>query len=616
MLGRRGALLSLLVVPVSAVDLRLGYFLEAQPFQAACTHGWFDLPEYNVSCQIQSNGGQAAAALDDGDLHLAVLGTTPWAAALSRGVDVKLIYTIHRKGSSQGLVTRRSISDPTELSARRIATVYGSTAHYQMLFIIQLFFGTSRSEPPTLVFLSPSRIVPAWNEGSIDGAFCWGTAYATLREEGSLMFPAEELGGWGKPTFNILAADASFAAAHPDAVRHVVDVMSALDAAYLDPLQWSSDFTASVTEALVRNASRPDVLSLVNFELSEFVFLRRSAQLACEFLGHASCASRRGLAIASQETAAFMSEQKLTTYLTPQGRWWPTSVSDEAIQSYFDQRVDETFLASATNLTSLLSDLLSRSAAASPTTTLSTELSTCADFVFLGPGNAGHTTGSVTDGAGGAHDTSYSDGLYCVWVVAAASPSDLVEVTLRVMRIWAGDRIRLYSGTTTSAPVLAHLHGFHLETIAFRAVGAITIELTTDFNTERSFNTRVGDGFLADYDAAAVGCSSDAQCGGGGACAGGICHCADGRSGASCANEWCTGRTTLSTRTGSVRSSPRALLEGERYQNDAYCEFVVRRANAAYVRFSIAFDTEKGSDYVREQRLQHADACSQLAIVR
>ena len=503
-----------------------------------------------------------------------------------------MVYLTHRKGTSQGLVTKQEIRDPSELAGTRIATVFGSTAHYQMEFVINLFHLDLE-----LVLLSPGQILPAWNAGSIDGAFCWGQPYSTLLQQGFLMIAAETLASWGRLTFNAFVVSASFAAAQPEVVRHVVSVMATIDAAYLSPNAWEGSFIGPIAEVILRNASNAQVLAGVSSELSAFVFVSRPEQLGCAYLGNASCASLRGSAIASEETSNFLYNQKQLPYRYAHGRWWPEVSSNLTVRDAFDQSINETFLAATENSNSL-SALLVRSVHTYEASNPSGD-STCSGVVRLGPGNEGQVTGSVTDGAGGRAYTSYSEARHCTWVVTAASPTDLVEIEIGVMRLWTGDRLNLYSGNSTDSPPLAQLHGYDRSLSTFLAPGAMTIVLTTDHNREHSFDMRFGDGFSASYNAAATGCISDTQCLGGGSCVGGECHCVSGRSGATCANEWCTGRTTMTANSGSVRSSPHSLLQHELYLNDAYCEFVVRPADAAYVRFNITFDVETASDSVR-----------------
>ena len=46
--------------------IRLGYFAEPQPFETACSRGWFDHPSNlsSVACFLQGNGALAVSNLD------------------------------------------------------------------------------------------------------------------------------------------------------------------------------------------------------------------------------------------------------------------------------------------------------------------------------------------------------------------------------------------------------------------------------------------------------------------------------------------------------------------------------------------------------------------------
>ena len=109
--------------------IRFGYFAEAQTHAVGCARGLFHLEgttdaagdsvDLEVVCLPQSSGGYAVAKLDRGDLDVAVLGSTPWAMAVSRGVDLSAFYVPHSKGDSQALVTRDTIATPRDLQGRR-----------------------------------------------------------------------------------------------------------------------------------------------------------------------------------------------------------------------------------------------------------------------------------------------------------------------------------------------------------------------------------------------------------------------------------------------------------------------------------------------------------------
>lgn len=146
------------------VHVRYGYFSETRPFLAACARGWLDLydsdtdTDYKVGCYPQSSGNFVASRLDNLQLDVAHIGSTPWAQAVARGVDAKEIYTSHYMGESQGIYVRPThdnysgIVTPYDLRDRRVGVPFGSTTHYQLLFLIELL-GLKGSV--TIVNMSP-----------------------------------------------------------------------------------------------------------------------------------------------------------------------------------------------------------------------------------------------------------------------------------------------------------------------------------------------------------------------------------------------------------------------------------------------------------------------------
>ena len=88
------------------VSVRYGYFTEARPFHMACARGWFDLTledvTYQVTCYPQESGNFASSRLDNGELDITHLGSTPFAQAAARGVDFQVLFIADYKGDSQG----------------------------------------------------------------------------------------------------------------------------------------------------------------------------------------------------------------------------------------------------------------------------------------------------------------------------------------------------------------------------------------------------------------------------------------------------------------------------------------------------------------------------------
>ena len=185
---------------------------------------------YKVACYPQSSGNFASSRLDSLQLDIAHIGSTPWAQAVARGVDAKQIYISHYMGESQGIYVRpdeqaynyTGIVTPYDLRGRTVGVPFGSTTHFQLLFLIDLLKlkGTvtvldmsprgkhvcifinydcipPKTTHPILTYCPPKTfldIMAAWDADPprIDAAACWGTARSHILDpEGAR--PAETL---------------------------------------------------------------------------------------------------------------------------------------------------------------------------------------------------------------------------------------------------------------------------------------------------------------------------------------------------------------------------------------------------------------------------------------
>ena len=593
---RRQQLWLTLAAAASAEIVRLGYFGEAQPFQVACARGWFDVSGFDVVCLPQSSGGYAVAKLDDGDLDVALLGSTPAATGLARGVAMQTFYVAHMKGTSQGLLVRPDIGSPLDLHDKTIGTPFGSTAHYHMLYIQTLFPDVSfelvncNSDCPGL-----------YDAGDIDGAFVWGGTMENMKLLGAnMLVPAQMLSDWEKTTFNTISVRDAFALAHADVVAHIAGVVSRLDADYLneklglkgddETRRWDPDssvssdgdededgatgFLASVAAAYGDSAAP----ALAEREAAEnglalFEFVAADDMLSCGFLGAAQAACT-GTAAALCATADFLYDIGNIASVAP------TGTAD--VDAFYVATTTAQFLADGLDAVDV--DILDADDDRDIDSILTSGDSTCAGLVDLTA-----TTGTLTDGA----TTSYSDDLACEWRIASGG---VVELSFDTFRVWAGDAVEVFDGTT----LVAKLHGFDRDWPPLRTTGAMTVKFTTDSVTEKAFDYPLVDGWSATYDAAASSCDA-AFCGAHGTCdtASGLCACEAGYGGADCSLASCLGTTTRTASTGEFRSSPTAPDRGAPYGNGVECHFVADVGTSfGYVSFTITYDVEPTFDFV------------------
>jgi taurine transport system substrate-binding protein len=182
------------------------------------------------------------AALASGSVQLAMAGSSPIAAGVSRGLNLELIWIVEDIASAEALVVRdgAGIAAPQDLRGKRLGVPFASTTHFHTLFALEQF-GIDPREVE-LRHLQPPEIVEAWENGEIDAAFVWDPALGRIKRNGTVLITSGQLSNWGKATFDGLIADRRWAARHPDFMCAFVKTMAEADAAYRDNrTAWTAD---------------------------------------------------------------------------------------------------------------------------------------------------------------------------------------------------------------------------------------------------------------------------------------------------------------------------------------------------------------------------------------
>ena len=113
------ALLAPLLLPALAAAqcttrIRVGTFDEATPGAVAIMSDWLNDNKVGTECWTfyrQPSGGLSTAKLESGDLDLAYVGSTPYAAATARRGRLKAVALAHKKGGAQALIIPTSTYD-------------------------------------------------------------------------------------------------------------------------------------------------------------------------------------------------------------------------------------------------------------------------------------------------------------------------------------------------------------------------------------------------------------------------------------------------------------------------------------------------------------------------
>ena len=298
----------------------VGYQLVYNPWKVAITTGAFAANTSRLIAWRQfESGAQVINAMALGEVQIAMAGSSPIAAGLSRGLDIELFWIAEDIASAEALVAREGsgIAAPQDLVGKTVAVPFASTTHFHLLFALEQF----GIDPRDVLIrnMQPPEIIEAWLAGEIDAAFIWDPALGQIKKTGRVLITSGLLSGWGKATFDGMVVDRAFAAENPDFMCHFVETLAAADADYRDNrAAWTAD--SNPVKAIVGliggdAADVPGVLALYDFPTLE-------QQVSPRWLGG-------GAARALAFTAAFLAGQQKIHAVLPE---YATAVNPQWVE--------------------------------------------------------------------------------------------------------------------------------------------------------------------------------------------------------------------------------------------------------------------------------------------
>ncbi|PMS36640.1 taurine transport system substrate-binding protein [Trinickia symbiotica] len=288
-------------VAAHAETVNIAYQYGADPAKLAQASAAYEKATgWTINWRRFDTGADVVAALASGDIQIGDVGSSPFAAAVSRGVPVEAVALNAITGGSEALVARNSahIDKPQDLIGKTIATPFVSTSHYSLLAALQ-HWGI-RSDQVHIVNLGPTEIIAAWTRGEIDAAYTWDPALGKAKETGHVLVDSTQVGKWGAPTFDLWVVRKDFAQAHADFVKKFVGVTLHSIADYrANGRSWTSASGQVAAIAKLSGASAADVPQL----LAGNQYPDAKEQASSALLGG-------GTAKAVAATAHFLREQK------------------------------------------------------------------------------------------------------------------------------------------------------------------------------------------------------------------------------------------------------------------------------------------------------------------
>ena len=213
------------------------------PFLVPIANGDFEKATgYKINWRQFDSGAKVATAMTSGDIQIGVLGSSPLAAAVSRGVDLQLFWILDDINEAEAMVVRNGsgINKPADLKGKKIGVPFVSTTHFHTMFALELWGIDPASVQ--LLNMQPNQIAAAWERGDIDAAFVWDPALARIKQSGKVLITSGELSKKGKATFDGIAVDRKWGEANADFMAKFVKVAADAEAAYrANPKAWTPD---------------------------------------------------------------------------------------------------------------------------------------------------------------------------------------------------------------------------------------------------------------------------------------------------------------------------------------------------------------------------------------
>jgi len=290
----------------------IAYQTDALPSSVGIANGDFEKTTgYKIDFRKFDSGADIFAAIASGDVQIGYVGSSPYAAAVSRGLDVKAFYLASISGTDEALVARNGsgINSIADLKGKKLAAAPVSTDYYQLLALIKT---QGLTEKDVQLFAIPQpEIVAAFNRGDLDGAFVWDPALTELKKNGKVLVTSKDVADKGAPTFSAWVATAAFAKDNPEFLKSYSSVIEKYSTSFAtNKAVWGPDSeNAKLLAKLLGGTPDNQATALKNLSL---VPLKVQASEA--WLGGGE---KSGLAKILKDTSIFLKDQKKISDVLP-----------------------------------------------------------------------------------------------------------------------------------------------------------------------------------------------------------------------------------------------------------------------------------------------------------
>jgi taurine transport system substrate-binding protein len=273
-----------------------------------------------------NSGAEIFAAIASGDVQIGDVGSSPFAASTSRGLEVRAVYVTASSGRDEALVVRdgSGIQGLADLRGKRLAAAPVSTDHYQLLATLKQE-GIPESAAQVLAIPQP-EIVAGWKRGDIDAAFVWDPALGELAKTGKVLVTSQQVAERGAPTFGAFVAAAKFADHDKAFLTAFVRAVDGYYRSYAkEPEAWGPDSRNAASLAHLLGGTPQQQAD----RLKDEVFVPLDVQVTKAWLAGGD---ESGIAKVLRDTSAFLRDQRKITAVQPgYGRFVAAEYAEAAL---------------------------------------------------------------------------------------------------------------------------------------------------------------------------------------------------------------------------------------------------------------------------------------------
>lgn len=257
-------------------------------------------PDTKINWKPFDSGRDVNTAIASGAIDLGLAGSVPVAIGVANKLPYQVYFLHDVIGEAESLAATNAsgIKSAKDLAGKKVATPFGSTAHFSLLSALKLEGVDPGSV--TILDLQPQDILAAWQRKDIDAAFVWNPVLAKLvADGGSIVTTAAQLSEKGAITADVGVVKTSFAKDYPEFVKQYVGVLD-------DAIKLYRDKPEEAAKALAPILSTDEADALA--QTKQLVWLTSEEQRDAKYLGGKK--EESGFAQVLLDTGKFLVDQK------------------------------------------------------------------------------------------------------------------------------------------------------------------------------------------------------------------------------------------------------------------------------------------------------------------